>query len=297
MTNETDVRWWQRGDSHPALAFLTIGGGVLIAVFVVLAIWIFHNKNIGPELKLPLVVIFGVVVLLMVIGLLTFSFSQLNLASAGQALGLPDGSVRAIIALMLLVLFTIVGIFLYNSVASGPVQSVQKVSETQLTELRKQVVVVLTLPEGAGLSTVYFRPSSPAGEDIAKQLITLLGTLVTAVASFYFGSAAVSSAHEAVLKMSVAGGQPAPTVTSLTPASLKQGTNAQTVKITGSNLGSVKAVTLAKGSTTLGTVMANPSETNITITVKPDAPGTYDLVLSDGTREVARINNAFTITL
>ena|ERR1700704_4138444 len=296
MTNETDVRWWQRGDSHPALAFLTIGGGVLIAVFVVLAIWIFHNKNIGPELKLPLVVIFGVVVLLMVIGLLTFSFSQLNLASAGQALGLPDGSVRAIIALMLLVLFTIVGIFLYNSVASGPVQSVQKVSETQLTELRKQVVVVLTLPEGAGLSTVYFRPSSPAGEDIAKQLITLLGTLVTAVASFYFGSAAVSSAHEAVLKMSVAGGQPAPTVTGLTPASVKQGANAQTVKITGSNLGGVKAVTLAKGSTTLGTVMTNPSETDITITVKPDAPGTYDLVLSDGTREVARINNAFTIT-
>jgi len=296
MTNETDVRWWQRGDSHPALAFLTIGGGVLIAVFVVLAIWIFHNKNIGPELKLPLVVIFGVVVLLMVIGLLTFSFSQLNLASAGQALGLPDGSVRAIIALMLLVLFTIVGIFLYNSVASGPVQSVQKVNETQLTELRKQVVVVLTLPEGAGLSTVYFRPSSPAGEDIAKQLITLLGTLVTAVASFYFGSAAVSSAHEAVLKMSVAGGQPAPTVTGLTPASVKQGANAQTVKITGSNLGGVKAVTLAKGSTTLGTVMANPSETDITITVKPDAPGTYDLVLSDGTREVARINNAFTIT-
>jgi hypothetical protein len=296
MTNETDVRWWQRGDSHPALAFLTIGGGVLIAVFVVLAIWIFHNKNIGPELKLPLVVIFGVVVLLMVIGLLTFSFSQLNLASAGQALGLPDGSVRAIIALMLLVLFTIVGIFLYNSVASGPVQSVQKVNETQLTELRKQVVVVLTLPEGAGLSTVYFRPSSPAGEDIAKQLITLLGTLVTAVASFYFGSAAVSSAHEAVLKMSVAGVQPAPIVTGLTPASLKQGTIALPVKITGSNLGSVKAVTFAKGGTTLGTVIVNAGATEITITIKPDGPpGTYDVVLSDGTTEVARMNNAFTI--
>src|SRR3981081_592790 len=148
MTNETDVRWWQRGDSHPALAFLTIGGGVLIAVFVVLAIWIFHNKNIGPELKLPLVVIFGVVVLLMVIGLLTFSFSHLNLASPEQALGLPDGSVRSIIALMLLVLFTIVAIFLYNSVAtSGALQSVKNVSSADLDTMRKHVTVVVSTAE------------------------------------------------------------------------------------------------------------------------------------------------------
>jgi hypothetical protein len=298
MTNETDVRWWNRCCGfHPTLAFLTVGGGVLLAAFVISAMVLFEKRNIGPELKLPLVVVLGVVVLLIAIGLLVFSFSHLKLASREQALALPDGSVRAIIALMLLVLFTIVGIFLYNSVATRALQSAENVTAAQVTDMRRQVAVVFTVPAGGeGPFTVYFRVPNPAGEDIAKQLITLLGTLVTAVASFYFGSAAVSSAHEAVLKMSVAGGQPAPTVTSLTPASLKQGTNAQTVKITGSNLGSVKAVTLAKGSTTLGTVMANPSETDITITVKPDAPGTYDLVLSDGTREVARINNAFTIT-
>src|SRR6266403_1971597 len=141
MTNETDVRWWNRCCGfHPTLAFLTVGGGVLLAAFVISAMVLFEKRNIGPELKLPLVVVLGVVVLLIAIGLLVFRFSHLKLASREQALALPDGSVRAIIALMLLVLFTIVGIFLYNSVASGPVQSVQKVSETQLTELRKQVV-------------------------------------------------------------------------------------------------------------------------------------------------------------
>ena len=96
--------------------------------------------------------------------------------------------------------------------------------------------------------------------------------------------------------MSVAGVQPAPIVTGLTPASLKQGTIALPVKITGSNLGSVKAVTFAKGGTTLGTVIVNAGATEITITIKPDGPpGTYDVVLSDGTTEVARMNNAFTI--
>ena len=298
MTNETDVRWWNRCCGfHPTLAFLTVGGGVLLAAFVISAMVLFEKRNIGPELKLPLVVVLGVVVLLIAIGLLVFSFSHLKLASREQALALPDGSVRAIIALMLLVLFTIVGIFLYNSVATRALQSAENVTAAQVTDMRRQVAVVFTVPAGGeGPFTVYFRVPNPAGEDIAKQLITLLGTLVTAVASFYFGSAAVSSAHEAVLKMSVAGGQPAPTVTSLTPASLKQGTNAQTVKITGSNLGSVKAVTFAKGGTTLGTVIVNAGATEITITIKPDGPpGTYDVVLSDGTTEVARMNNAFTI--
>jgi len=299
MTNGTDVRWWHKScDSQLTLAFLTIGGGLLIAGFLAGAMWIFHQGNIGPELKLPLVVIFGVVILLMVIGLLTFSFSQLSLASSGQALGLPDGSVRAIIALMLLVLFTIVGIFLYNSVANGPLQSVQKVSEAQLTEMRKQVVVVLTLPDGAGASTVYFRPSSPAGEDIAKQLITLLGTLVTAVASFYFGSAAVSSAHEAILKASTVAS--VPIISGLTPASAKKGAPPTPLKIFGGNLGRVTNVSFVRNGKTLDTTLGVVSETEIACTVatKPDTEvGKYDLVLSDGSKELARKPQAFEIVL
>jgi len=300
MTNETDVRWWNRCCGfHPTLAFLTVGGGVLLAAFVISAMVLFEKRNIGPELKLPLVVVLGVVVLLIAIGLLVFSFSHLKLASREQALALPDGSVRAIIALMLLVLFTIVGIFLYNSVATRALQSAENVTAAQVTDMRRQVAVVFTVPAGGeGPFTVYFRVPNPAGEDIAKQLITLLGTLVTAVASFYFGSAAVSSAHEAVLKMSVAGVQPAPIVTGLTPVSVKRGAGLLPIKIFGANLGRVTNAAFVRNGRALDTTLGSVSDTEIacTVTSKTDSdPGKYDLALFEGIREVARTPQAFEV--
>jgi hypothetical protein len=142
---------------------LALGGGGLV-VFVL--VWVMlkftgtdtTSTGTGAIVGLPLIVIVGVIVLLIVIALVTFTFSVLGLTSKKEALGLPDGSVRSIIALMLLVLFSILAIYLYNSVAAGNV-------------------------------------ANTAAVDIAKQLITLLGTLVTAVASFYFASNAVESAH------------------------------------------------------------------------------------------------------
>jgi hypothetical protein len=302
MTNGTDLRWWQKCEgSHPTLAFLTIGGGVLIAGFLAGAMWLFHQEGIGPELKLPLVVIFGVVILLMVIGLLVFSFSHLNLASPQQALGLPDGSVRSIIALMLLVLFTIVAIFLYNSVAtSGALQSVKNVSAADLETMRKHVTVVVATAdpgkETGGPFTVYFRNSNLAGEDIAKQLIILLGTLVTAVASFYFGANSVASAHEAILKASTV--TAAPIITGLTPVSVKRGAGPMPVKIFGANLDRVTNATFVRNGKTLDTTLASASDGEIacTVTSKSDSdPGKYDLVLGEGTREVARKPQAFEV--
>lgn len=311
MANGTEPKWWE--SSRLTLALLVLGAGVLVGGFLIGSMWLFIGKSIGPELKLPLVVIFGVVILLIVIALVTFSFSQLNLASREQALGLPDGSVRAIIALMLLVLFSIVAIFLYNSVAaSGTLQSVPNVTAPQLEIMRKQVIVVLTLAdagkETAGPFTVYFRNSNPAGEDIARQLITLLGTLVTAMASFYFGANAVSSAHEAGVRAGVIGGgggggggpPPAPSITGATPPSLKRGSEAQPVKVAGSNLGSVKSVTFVKdGSPPIDTVFVSAADAEVacTVTIKPDAVlAKYDVVLRDGTKDVARKSQAFEIT-
>ena len=68
------------------------------------------------EIALPIVIIAGLVVLLLVLGLLAFVFSVLKLSNPNEALGLPSGTVRAVIALMLLVIFAIVAIFLYSDV-------------------------------------------------------------------------------------------------------------------------------------------------------------------------------------
>ncbi len=53
------------------------------------------------------------------------------------------------------------------------------------------------------LYRVYSRePANQAGTDLAKQLLVLIGTLVTAVASFYFGSKAVADAQAAAAGVS-----------------------------------------------------------------------------------------------
>lgn len=177
---------WRVIDAAPAVQcdglkgcvawLLALGGG---AVVVFVLVWVMLNVTGtvsggtataaagggSSSIGLPLIVIVGVIVLLIVISLVAFVFSVLGLASAKEALGLPDGSVRAIIALMLLVLFAILSLYLYNSVSTAA-------------------------------------KDSPA-IDVAKQLITLLGTLVTAVSSFYFGTNAVSSEHSAMRNQAV----------------------------------------------------------------------------------------------
>jgi len=72
-----------------------------------------------------------------------------------EALGLPVGSVRAIIAILFVIFFALLSVvFYFNS----------------------------------GNDAKY-------NSDLAKQIITILGTLVTAVSSFYFGSKASEQAH------------------------------------------------------------------------------------------------------
>src|SRR5665213_2049200 len=203
---------------------ISIGGGAVVAFALV---WILikvtgyslvdatgqttslnDTISLNHTISLPLIVIVGVTLLLIVIALVAFSFSVLGLSSARDALGLPDGSVRAIIALMLLVLFSIMSIFLYNSIASRAPQTLTHVTQRGIDDLRSHALLIRQEPEknigaqAAASETTYtatFRELNGPADDIAKQLIVMLGTLVTAVASFYFGSASVASASAAVL--------------------------------------------------------------------------------------------------
>jgi hypothetical protein len=216
---------------------ISLGGGAAVLFALV---WILI-KVTGPSVNnipalnesigLPLIVIVGVTVLLIVIALVMFTFSVLGLSSAREALGLPDGSVRAIIALMLLVPFSITSIFLYNSIQFRSTNKLEHVTQQEVDALFSHAVVLNKVlddksadnkPGGIKAAdnesseqryNVTFRELNGPGDDIAKQLIVMLGTLVTAVASFYFGSASVASASTAVLGHRSAG----PVMTSASP--------------------------------------------------------------------------------
>jgi len=225
---------------------LALGGGALV-IFVLVRVMLRSSADPGA----PLMVLVGVIVLLIVVSLVTFTFSVLNLASAKDALGLPDGSVRAIIALMLLVLFSIISFFLYRSIATA-------------------------------------NPPNAQAVEIAKQLITLLGTLVTAVASFYFGSNAVQTAHETMLNRPTAAST-TPAFKRVNPSTLKPGTPNQPLTLEGTNLGGFSNLHLEqKEQADIDAQVVGHTDSTITaqVSIPSGKSGTWKVVISDNVKSV-----------
>jgi len=171
--------------------------------------------------------IFGVMILIGSLSLTSTVFHQLGLASQSDALALPSGSIRAAIALSLIVLFAIIAIMLFQTLADGRNEPywVNDIREADLINIEKAnsdpVVVAIPTPCPATSIPATPAPAAPAatapagapvpgtpGEpaasacykvqfvhgtsrdavDVAKQLLTLIGTLMTAVTSFYFAA-------------------------------------------------------------------------------------------------------------
>jgi hypothetical protein len=174
-----------------------------------------------PIVGLPVMAIFGVMILIGSLSLTSAVFHHLGLSSRTEALALPTGSIRATIALSLIVLFAIIAIMLFQSLAAPKVEPywVTNVTESDLVAIEKASFdrVVVALPStcaaprpasaasapsapGGGLgavgqtsaSTCYRVQLVPAisrdATDLAKQLLTLIGTLMTALTSYYFAA-------------------------------------------------------------------------------------------------------------
>ena len=136
----------------------------------------------------------GVMALLVSLALVSLTFSLAGLSDRGEALGLPRGSVRAVISLSLIVLFAITS-FAFQSSFAGGVQKTEALTEGEAAALRANLhgdELVATLPSGDAQrpTVVVYRTGSRTAEDFARQVFTIVGTLMTAVASFYFGSRA-----------------------------------------------------------------------------------------------------------
>src|SRR2546421_2474334 len=238
------------------LGFVVGGSAVLVGVVVAWAgLYLFFQK--GPDaINLPVIIIIGVVFLLTVLGLLTYSFAALGLANRDEALGLPSGSVRAVIAIMLLVIFAIVAIYVFS---------------------------------------VVFNMSQDAGIDLAKQLVTLIGTLVTAVASFYFGTSSIA----AVTKPP--GNTGGPNAAAVSPGNLNPGGGGQPLTVTGRNLSNVAGVKLtfdgqAPVQADANSIAAGGSSVSCRMTIPPHAPsGPWNVVVSDNANNDSTVPNSVTI--
>lgn len=173
-----------------------------------------------PAVGLPILAIFGITILFGALALVSTLFARLKLHNPQEALGLPAGSVRAAIALALIVLFALISVMLYESM--GETYRIDGLAEDQKLALLKEssnhptAVVPFQCP-GADAPgqrppremncvdreiryTVHLRQSrGNDSADLAKQLLILIGTLMTSVTSFYFASRGTEAAAKNAL--------------------------------------------------------------------------------------------------
>lgn len=173
---------------------------LVLILFALLSVafagYIVSRVHAPPEILLTLVLVTAVIALVSTIAGLLWLLRAWGLASRDEALGLPPGSIRAILALMLVLIFAIMSIFLFYQSTVG-VSSSRGIGLEQLNLLPADriVSIVRAAPGPNGEEKFDVAVSgSIASQQLAQQLVTLLGTLVTAIAAFYFGSSSVATA-------------------------------------------------------------------------------------------------------
>jgi hypothetical protein len=210
------------------LPFLVLAGGVLTYYII--------NRSAPPagaatnlpdQLAITFFLAFSVIALLLALSMTAVFFSWANLADARQALGLPEGSVRAVISLALIVIFAITAIFLYSRVSTSSTFNVPGLTADEVQQIPiAERLAVQPDPTPSSTPTVTpdpaitpdpnatptpspspfeptftvtrLDPGHQAGNDLAQQIITTISTLVVAVSAFYFGTSSVKSAAEVV---------------------------------------------------------------------------------------------------
>jgi flagellar biogenesis protein FliO len=155
----------------------------------------------NPEIVMGILVVGAIAALMTVLFILAVGFSSLNLTNPNQALGLPEGSIRAMIALVLIMVFIIFGIHLFRRVSEGNtsyIGNMKTVPSAKEYGVRNILAEPKIVSSGARQDTTYevwtITDINDDGKRLAQQLVTVVGTLVVSVSSFYFGSAIATSA-------------------------------------------------------------------------------------------------------
>jgi ABC-type multidrug transport system fused ATPase/permease subunit len=180
-------------------------------------------------LYLSQIVLVGLALTVVFMALLAIIYSVMGVEDAKQALGLPEGSVRALLAFSLVLIFVCLAAFLFSEVNKNnqPVEgkSMTRVTESQLADLKTNFIVASELAKDPttgkevyeqvaapdGKTTVddlkhplytatYYPKGNKDAEDFAKQIFTTLATVFVSVVSFYFGSSVTTSAAAAAAK-------------------------------------------------------------------------------------------------
>lgn len=284
----------------------TGGAGLVVLIVLIVLFYMLTTMVTKGDNSLPLVAIGGVVVLVLLLTAVATMFSILSLTNNTQALGLPEGSIRAVIALSLIVLFAILSVFLYQNISkgTGPVAEIKQMTPADRslffqTHTNARDIQSVESTVKPGTYDVSYRSSNPASEDFAKQLLVLLGTLMTAVTSFYLGAGSVTSGVKA--GSDAAGGPAAapPTLSGINPPSHALASGGPLhLEIKGANLNGIKQVKITKDGVEIIATNVTSSQSAVVcdLDVSTATSGAWNVEVNDGGANSASLPGALTIT-
>ncbi len=276
----------KRGPPYRTLIFAFLGIGGLVG-----SLKLFPGT---AEVQIGMVIVIALSVLITLMFLMTTGFAALGLANSRQALALPPGSIRAMIALFLILVFVILSIYLFTTVAEdkgGTTASFTGLTSAELTALGVKFEDIRD-DNGDGKFDGKIRNGLPTeGRQMAQQLVTILGTLAAAVSAFYFGSTSVAQARAAVTP------RLPPVIGRIDPQEGQLNSDL-TLSIFGRNLETPKKVRLVRGNEEMPAreVFASNDEIRCKVRIDKDAGEPWDVAVETEDGLSDRLSTAFTVT-
>jgi hypothetical protein len=250
-----------------------------------------RTENVyGAEISLTIVLIVGVGGLLILLSSMVAIFAALNLTERTEALGLPEGTIRAVIAVSLLLIFAMQAVYLYADLSGTRLHKLEGVTQNQLENMPPETIWSSDKDQEGTYTVLVKMEKSAASVDFAKQVLTTVSTLVVAVAGFYFGSRAVKSARGAV-ELS------RPIIRSINPTDGNRGQEIS-IQILGKGFQMPKTVKLVQGKAELSCDSILSSDEIITCKLKignADPLGKWDLIVVNQDGGEDRLTDAFEV--
>ena len=184
-----------------------LGGAVLVGAVIYGFITLYGEEGPSKGLEGVVLLVAGFVTVALLLYLGTLILRALDMGAPGEALGMPEGSIRALIAMSLILIFAIIGIQVFAAGSAGTELMSTGLTQAQIDGLRADGAIVISqilqtpvpAAPAAPLYDVTTRTvMTQEAHDFGLQLMTTVSTLVVAVAGFYFGSRAVSQATTTV---------------------------------------------------------------------------------------------------
>jgi len=193
----------------PKLA-LKVGIWLLAISFAVILFIAVIVTALDREIDSALAVSGGLIVVIIALGGLAAIIGGLGLSGHAEAFALPGGTVRSVLALGILIVLIFFALNQFKTtfrppearqIAAASLVQLAGESEGDFASRRRatlngwQQAGLIVVQTGPSAFALFHKADNTQAVEFAKQLLVMLGTLLTSIVSFYFGSRVAEGAR------------------------------------------------------------------------------------------------------